>query len=579
MSELHIYFDSKHVSHDRAYLVIPRSRLENISTNCICTESAYPGEALDRLRVAVQQAFADTRGIFPSLYSRVNDLFYWHYWPLFKTLHVIVEIMKANKFESIVIHGVISKSYSAFFNKGDESQPILFFPEFFYPIYFQEALSPVYPIKIVRDVPRIVERVLLSKLRNPLILSVKVGLLMLQAIKFKMFARPQRGMPADDVAFVSRGVVNTEYADKFATQVETTGTKVTIFYDPMIRDVFRRMPTLLGQRGGRFVHAHQFLTLKNIRSVLAGALKRVSGYTRTITDGRFLITENIGRIFGEHAMSSVDVALHHLCLKQFLLQKRPKLLITNELVTPYLFAHAAAAASADIRCVTSQAFAFEPIDVVDCFPNNHLFLQSRKLLEAFRKSFPEQMSKMSYPGDLGFVEKPDRNVSAEIGAITYFTQPYEPRIHVEIINRLHVRFPRAQLMVKVHPRDDARPYQNLAGVQCYLSGQRSNAEMLATSDLVVSRCSSVLHEALAMGVPYIACTFNEHELEFNPPYLNSRMPVRVKSISELEERLGNFEEWRSRFFNARSEYIGEIFEPFDASGFLATALGLSNSQP
>jgi hypothetical protein len=571
--ELHIHFDARGVTSSDKYLVIPRTRLGDIQTNCSLPTSGYPSGALETLRGSVRSALAEFRSTFPSLYARVNDLFYWHYWPLFKNLQLIVDIMRANNLESIVIHGTINHTYSACFNKGDEGKPFLFFPELFYTRYLKEALSPFYSLKVVGAGPMRVLRSFLARLRNPCILGVKVTLLILQLMRCIFSGCKGSEASKSDIVCIARGDVNLEYFSKLNAKLRELKLRTLVFYDPMLRDVLRRSSRLPPEWGMSYVHAYSLVTMKALGSVLTGAFRRFSRSTRVITDGSFVIHEEFSAMCRENAMTSVDVALHTHLLGMYLTKQRPQVVVSNELVSPYVFGHADAAATAGVRCVTAQAFAFAAIDVVDCFPNQHLFLQSRDLLDDFRRQFPEHSHEMSYIGDLSYEVEAESRAHAQVSKISYFTQPYEPEVHVEIIEQLRAQFPGAEVIVKVHPRDDTEIYKKLPEVKCIASGQRSNAEILAASDLVVSRCSSVLHEALAIGVPYIACTFNEYEKEFSPPYLNSCMPVRVQSIGALRDLLADFNAWRARFFTARAQYVREIFEPFEPKRFAETALG------
>ena len=87
-----------------------------------------------------------------------------------------------------------------------------------------------------------------------------------------------------------------------------------------------------------------------------------------------------------------------------------------------------------------------------------------------------------------------------------------------------------KVIAKLHPRDKNKAKIKEKNLYWVESGSIPNGKLISECDLVISRCSSVLHEVLMMNVPYLACTFTEYEKNFTPPYLSEKLGVRVYNL-------------------------------------------------
>lgn len=103
--------------------------------------------------------------------------------------------------------------------------------------------------------------------------------------------------------------------------------------------------------------------------------------------------------------------------------------------------------------------------------------------------------------------------------LTFFTQPYEPQATEQMLRCLRELALQHgwRFAVRLHPRDSWGRYsENWSEAKL----PRDVLEVLSATDIAVGRTSSVLKEAIALGIPAVACSFTETDRKQRVDYVD-----------------------------------------------------------
>lgn len=566
--KLHIYFRKCDVREDCSYYYFPSGAMDSPLSNLTIPPVPELSKSMDALRDSMRLVFNEVGEHSEILASEVNRCFYWVFWPLFRDIQVLQAFIHIHGFVEFVIHGGLVNRYSAITNRGDEARSFLYFPEFFYPKWVVPALPKDCKIKIKVMLLRLIQFYMVSPFRNGFILFGKVALMCIQRFHFLISKRLRvRLRKPLDYLLLARGLVSLEFFEKLDKMLRMQNKSGAIFLNLSLRQTFSSsdIHRKIDKSSTHILDASQYSSFSLIFSCLRCLFKSPYCARRALSDDVNSIEVDFLPMIKEFECAYPDAYIHRTLVTRALVGSPEALVLSTELVSEYTHFEGMAAKMSGARYYTAQAFALAASDAVNLVVGEGIIVQDEILRNEIVKIFPDMQEKVFYLGNITYREQ--AQIASCLKRIIYFSQPYDFTNQKEIIRKIFAALDGfdhdIELIVKLHPRDSANNYNDIKNLQLVKSGCVSNEDLMKESDFVISRCSSVLHDALMLGVPYIACTFTQYEKEFSPPYLADLLDVRVNNYGELESRISNFEQYQYKFLIRRNNYLKKLAKPFD----------------
>ncbi len=524
------------------------------------------------LRASMLHAFGKFEKDCEIFYSSLNRLFYWVFMPLFRELNTLCEFLDLHDFDKVIVHGKVSHNYSAFINRGDESRPFLYFPELLYPQWVVPILQKNLEVEVKTTIKNIICGLFLVPFRNALILLAKIFLLIIQRCRF-LISQKKETLPKKsvDFLFLSRGLVSFEFFEKLSQRLLETDKNSAIFLNLSLRHALndKMLKSKIRNSSVQVIDSNHYLNVKQIFSCLLVFFRRPKNVQTSISDGFNVIDVHLGGIIKEIDHAFPDTLIHRQLVASALKSSSAKKTFSTELVSEYVYFERSAAQKRNVPYYTMQAFAFEPYDALEFVIGEGIILQDKNLEGEVVKQFPNAKNKVFYFGDLNFKNTP--NLNQELKRIVFFTQPYEYPKQIKILKlvcKVASQMDKDIIVIaKRHPRDKDKTIIKENNLHWVESGSTPNDRLISECDLVISRCSSVLHEVLMMNVPYLACTFTEYEKNFKPPYLSEKLGVRVSNLNELKTHLINFKVYRNNYHKLRKTFLKSSAKSFQIKEF------------
>lgn len=280
---------------------------------------------------------------------------------------------------------------------------------------------------------------------------------------------------------------------------------------------------------GRRTHEVPQVTLKmiaraTVRTVRTCAALRRLGRAlseQAVQIGGVTLSLPLRDLVNEIRRVSVTVLYGHL-LSEVLRSYRPDYLVNFELVGRMAGLEAIAARENGVRVRTVQTALVSsvPHPVFPCA--DVFFADSAPSVHALSTIGSRRHGQVVYGGP-PFRVMAVRDLE-RFERIAYFTQPYEPAVTTLILEVLcdWARRHSAAVSLKIHPRDLASRYSDVKGR--YSDVIRDDtvvtpSEILARSDLCVTRTSSVAKEALAYGTAVMLCLFTDLDRSARADYI------------------------------------------------------------
>jgi hypothetical protein len=566
--KLHIYFRKCDVREDCSYYYFPSSAMDSPFSNLTIPLVPELSKGMDALRDSMKLVFKGVGEHSEILASEVNRCFYWVFWPLFRDIQVLQAFIRTHGFVEFVIHGGVVNGYSAIANRGDEARPFLYFPDFFYPKWVVPALPKHCKIHFKAFSLRLIQFYMTTPFRNGFTLFGKVALMCVQRFHFLLSMRLKKPVRKPmDYLLLARGLVSIEFFEKLDQMLSMQNKRGAIFLNLSPRQAFSSSAVYrrVDENSTHILDASQYSSFGLILSCLQRLFKSSYCARAILSDNVNSIQIDFLPIIKELECAYPDTYIHQTLIARALVGSPKALVLSTELVSEYTYFEEMAAKLSGARYYTAQAFSLAASDAVNLVMGEGIIVQDEILRNEIVKIFPDMRERVFYLGNITYREH--AQIASCLRRIIYFSQPYDFENQREILRNIFSTLERldhnVEFIVKLHPRDSADNYNGIKNLQFIKSGCASNESLITESDFVVSRCSSVLHDALMLGVPYIACTFTQYEKEFSPPYLADELGVRVSNYGELEDRMVNFEQYQYDFSRRRSSCLDKVAKPFD----------------
>jgi len=581
MKTLSIYFDARHIPENPGlYCLYPDSAMKDMRGNVAITDDR--GLAwIDKVKASLHSELSGRLTTAPALYHSINNLFYWFYWPLFRNIMALRKIVADERIEQVIVHGESLPHYSALQCNGGEGAPkILYFPEYLCADLLRQGLSDVVEVKSERPRKLGGAYSLLAWARPYVLFGIKFFFCVLMWARFRALERQAPKGQAYDVVVLARSSAVSNMKSLFK-KLASEGKKVALFYDPTLYQI--KNPLRAASFAPKEIatcFAPQYSSLLEVLASSKAAFSRLGKQLVTLTNGTVSLTHDLGPILKELELADCDIALHSQRLATFLKTNKAATVMTAELCTPYIFRESEVARELAVPFYTYQSMSFSPDEVVDCVVGNGFITQSEKFRAALEKVIPSAKPRLHYLGDVNFSYRTKPPSTAGPLRILYFSQPYETETQDVILRTLEKAVTKpafdAELFVKVHPRDDVKAFKGRPHVQV-VEGTESIADLISSADLVVSRTSSTLNDALVCGTPYLSCVFSDSDRKWRLPFLDPALGVLVFSPEELANRLVAAREYIREFSERRDRFAATYSKPFDVRAFLR--LGNQTFQP
>jgi|GEM_PF-6392635 len=259
-------------------------------------------------------------------------------------------------------------------------------------------------------------------------------------------------------------------------------------------------------------------------------LNSLSDYKHSIATHRFLTLNGISLPFdfrglcNEINMVSV-VVLYKNILRRLLLERSPANLINFELVGRMAGLEALAAREVGVQSHSIQTALVSAI-AQPVFPFSDKFYADGAIGKGVIEDIGfVKKGKVVFDGSI--LEMKKQKNPAKFKSIGYFTQPYESFETIDILNILAswAKSQKSNLIIKLHPRDSLERYKDFLLRNDFITVFRGSdvQELIDTSDLVVTRTSSVAKEALAAGCPLILTLWSSLDRNVRADYLVKKL--------------------------------------------------------
>lgn len=201
------------------------------------------------------------------------------------------------------------------------------------------------------------------------------------------------------------------------------------------------------------------------------------------------------------------------------------------------------------------------------------FQMSRKEKEFLEKNRPKEKFEYVGPLNYDYVYNTSSHKKGELKKIAIFTQPDSFKndafemieAFIDIRNRHQKDW---EIIVKLHPRetkvDEFRKYEEYEKVRIIYKEITSLA-VLQDVDLAVSVHSTVLEQAILVGIPILSVNFGGiHYL--NLRCLQAKIANKVQTKDEMEQFVLHFDEIDEEYEKTREEYVLEAYGDYHGDG-------------
>jgi hypothetical protein len=309
-----------------------------------------------------------------------------------------------------------------------------------------------------------------------------------------------------------------------------------------------------------------FLVLKSIASSIGSFFKNLfvakKDLNLVLNDIEVFIPFEEIRI---ESTIGVYYKVYHDLLNSFLkkIHEQVSLIFSTEMTSKEAFLEKQVALKYNIKMYHFQTAMFEP-KPMPILPIGDKFFTNSKVNQMLLSKIGEKSyGKVVYEGMFRYqIIKQNKKDLPFLKKILYATQPHDNQMTIEILKGLskylYEKKLSIEVFVKLHPRDNINNYkdiQNIYGLH-FSDNQNINLDkLIEESDLVISRFSSMLQEALIIGTPYIACLFTKNDQSIKNDYLNHNLSVH--SINDLIIKIENYKETAKLFNRFREKYFKE----------------------
>jgi len=244
----------------------------------------------------------------------------------------------------------------------------------------------------------------------------------------------------------------------------------------------------------------------------------------------------------------------HLCiyrkllnkaLEDYALSKNEVVLCSTELIGIQTFLERGVALKNKIKFLNIQTVAasaaYYPVKVIGskmfCLSSSDATNFNKKGINNFGESF--FVGNLKYPmvSAEGYC-KDHVNPGSKIKNILFATQPYEQMITICFLREL-LLFAKPRDMavtIRVHPRDDMDLYKCLDGV-LFAPESENVMNSVKKCDLLLTRTSSVIYDAIALGKDYYFCHLSNFDLKAKLAFSDENNYRVIRSFSQLSELL------------------------------------------
>jgi hypothetical protein len=514
---------------------------------------------------------------YPRLHEHINNLYYWRYKQVFKTLRVLKLLVSEGRISTLSFPTSRGPKRRFVLNRGDEGPAIWVKPENEFPFY-AAAIGSQY-IKVSSPKNSLGGHLLMFRpwLLFIIRLAMSVAGVLAQKTKTLIGALPRRttrNVPVHSIA-IARSWSQAERFSRIATELGRLNVTVGILVDLTLFQALQRTPTWVRTTDNILIPSSKYFrfydVIAAVKNSVANALRTPAQILFHLTDGTNNIEEDFGPINLELELSHIDHELHLRRLDSALKALSPVSVISGESISPYIFSHGMAAKKNGMRIIRMQQVGVSAEDFVRTGHVDHLIFQDPDLARAMKNMFPEQAETFEYLGEPNFVldrkrSKFENSNSDRQFSLTFFTQPLDAAGNLSvarsILDVFKEKIEKSEFVfnIKLHPRDTTK-YDDLPFVK-FISKQESSTEVLEKTDFAISRSSSVLQDALAMGVPFLGVRLSPIDQDLVAPYFDDRLNGYVSSISSFTIVLKNLDEYIDGFTQRRRAFVTQMYQPF-----------------
>lgn len=513
----------------------------------------------------------------PRIQEHINNLYYWRYKRIFENLRALKSLILRQKVASFSLPTKRGPTRRFTLSRGDEGPAIWVKPEYEFPFYI-ESLGPPF-IGFVSNKRTAIGYLLAARPWFLFLLRLMLSTAGMCAQKVKCLLgsqkKSERKRPPLHSLAIARSWSQAEKFTRAAKELRQFDVNVGILVDLTLFQAVQRTPTWVKSSETTLIYSSAFFQFSDLfrasKSCISNALRSPKSVPFRLTDGKNEIDEEFGSINFELELSHIDHELHLYRVRRAIKATRPSSLISGESISPYIFSHGKLARENGLRSIRIQQVGVSADDFVSVGDIDHLILEDTDLANALKNQFPlisdafEYLGHQNYSQDLS-----PRKLNDPIGEqpfrITYFTQPLDEAGNISIARALIDVFKdrleknELEFNIKLHPRDTA-DYQNLEFIRLIRS-QESATEALEKTDFVISRSSSVLMDALAMGIPFIGVRLSSIDRNLDAPYFDNRLNAHIDSIASFISILNGLDGYIEDFTHRRHAFVTTLYQPF-----------------
>lgn len=259
---------------------------------------------------------------------------------------------------------------------------------------------------------------------------------------------------------------------------------------------------------------------------------------RDIRVNEVLIYVNFQAIINEVGYLNIFV-FYKVFLQHILEKYSPQKFINFELVGNMSALEAICSKNSNVKNISIQTALISSISPLPIFPHASIFLTDSAPTKMLIKNIGFlQKGKVEYYGPPYQINNIKH--SRDLKSIGFFTQPYEIKDSISIMNVLLEWCVKnnAKLLIRYHPRDRPEYYKQL--LQKFskfyyedISGSNLNNNFEIV-DMCITRTSSVAKEAIANGLPVILCLWTEFDKSVKADYIDIYGPIKYCAFNEYE---------------------------------------------
>lgn len=305
--------------------------------------------------------------------------------------------------------------------------------------------------------------------------------------------------------------------------------------------------------------------LNHIIGIFKGNMELCKSDRVTISLADFTIDFEMSVVLNE------NVNFPHLCIyremlnkvvENYSLSRKEVVLCSTELIGIQTFLERGVALKNNVKFLNIQTVAasaaYYPVKVIGskmfCLSSSDAINFNKKGINNFGESFFVGNLKYPMPTARGYCR--DRvNPEKKIKNILFATQPYEQMITMCFLREL-LLFAKPRdiaVTIRVHPRDDIDLYKCLDGV--LFSPESENVmNSVEKCDLLLTRTSSVIYDAIALGKDYYFCHLSNFDLKARLAFSDENNYRVIRSFYQLSELL------IAKKFNIENTYSCQSFK-------------------